>query len=258
MFDQLERKLGRFAVHNLTMYIVALTGAVYGLNYFYPALGLGNILSVKAGGGDYWNLFLYAFNIYPMSFIWALILLYMMWVFGTSLEEHMGSFRYNLFILLGVVFITGFSFFSRYPVGATYLEFSIFLAAAIIAPNTEILLFFILPLRMKWAALIAFAFLLYQNIRVVHASGDFFYLLTLVAGLGNLIVMFGPAALLGAKMRARSRVEKQKFAPPQDARHRCHVCGITEREAPQMDFRFCAKCTDHEYCDAHLYNHTHE
>ena len=42
------------------------------------------------------------------------------------------------------------------------------------------------------------------------------------------------------------------------ARHKCAICGRTENDDPNLSFRYCSKCTGNkEYCQDHLFTHTH-
>ena len=41
-------------------------------------------------------------------------------------------------------------------------------------------------------------------------------------------------------------------------RHKCAICGRTEIDSPQLEFRYCSKCEgSYEYCSDHLFTHEH-
>ena len=66
------------------------------------------------------------------------------------------------------------------------------------------------------------------------------------------------ATLKGLGIRRMHESVTRKDSPVRTARHKCAVCGRTELDAPDLEFRYCSKCAgDHEYCSEHLYTHTH-
>ena len=62
-----------------------------------------------------------------------------------------------------------------------------------------------------------------------------------------------------AKQAKRKVVyQMQQNAASAGPRHRCAVCGRTEKDDPDLEFRFCSKCEGGlEYCKDHLYTHVH-
>ena len=195
---------------------------------------------------------------------------------GTALERTWGSFRYNVYIFSGLLFtvIAEFGLYAyfrfRYGVemplsmiglvSTNYITMSIFLAFAAIYPDMEVLLYFILPIKMKWMALVY----------VVMAGYSFFRggLMTKVAigaSLLNFIIFFLSSRNMkrfGPREQARKARFKRQSAPhmkySNGAKHRCAVCGRTELDDPCLEFRFCSKCNgNYEYCQDHLFTHEH-
>ena len=42
------------------------------------------------------------------------------------------------------------------------------------------------------------------------------------------------------------------------AKHKCAICGRTEHDGDDIEFRYCSRCVgNYEYCLEHLYTHTH-
>ena len=40
--------------------------------------------------------------------------------------------------------------------------------------------------------------------------------------------------------------------------HKCTVCGKTDVDSPDLEFRYCSRCNGyHCYCQEHISNHTH-
>ena len=108
-----------------------------------------------------------------------LVLLY--YSLGTALERTWGSFRYNVYIFSGLLFtvLASFGLYAFYYfvygievplstvglISTNYITMSIFLAFAAIYPNMEVLLYFILPIKMKWMALVYVVMAAYYFIR---------------------------------------------------------------------------------------------
>ena len=57
----------------------------------------------------------------------------------------------------------------------------------------------------------------------------------------------------------KSAVKQQKKkAQQQGYRHKCEVCGRTDADFPDLQFRYCSKCAGyHCFCEDHIFNHTH-
>ena len=150
-FQKMERKFGRYAIHNLMYYIIMLyvVGFVIlkfapELYYYYLMLDAPSILH-----GQVWRLV--TFMIFPptTSFIWILLLLLMYYSLGSSLERVWGAFRFNVYVFMGILghiiaelavyFVTGHS-----PhLTTTFLNASVFLAYAVTFPNDSCFLFLI-------------------------------------------------------------------------------------------------------------------
>ena len=161
-YDKLERKLGRFAIPNLMLYIVFLNLAVFIITYltdlnlyFFLILDPASVMN-----GEIWRLFTYIFippeTSHPlfMGFV-----LYLYYLIGNSLEHEWGTFKFNLFYFLGMLGTTLCAFITGLPVTPHYINLSLFLAFAKIYPDFELLLFFFLPVKVKYLAIINWFFL---------------------------------------------------------------------------------------------------
>ena len=170
-FTDLERRLAPFAVPNLMKIIVFGQAAVYLLTWLWPvSLGGGSLVSLlaltRAGlfRGQIWRLVTFLFVPTSSSPIFLLISLYFYWFIGTRLEAYWGKVRFCLFYLIGALgavlaaLITGYA-------GNTYLNLSIFFAYASVWPEEQVLLFMIVPVRMKYLALLDAALYLISFIR---------------------------------------------------------------------------------------------
>ena len=196
-----------------------------------------------------------------------------------SLERTWGSFRYTLYIFSGIIFtvIGAFvlhfiggsqvDFFAQHIFSTYYISLSIFLAYAMSYPDMRILLYFVIPIKMKWMAYVYGAIIVYDIITYVR-SGLWFMAVPIVASLLNFVLFF-----LGTKdlqrynpKEVKRRQDFKKAVSPGRvnpstggiSKHKCAICGRTELDDPNLEFRFCSKCNgNYEYCQDHLFTHTH-
>lgn len=257
--DKIERVLGRYAISNLALYIVI--GQVFVL--LMAMLGKVDVsrlllVPMLVIHGEWWRLF--TFILIPpapgfLGYIFIAFALYIFYLMGSALEEEWGAFKFNLFLLTGWVLTVGSAFLLPFSLTSnTFIAGSVFLAFAFRNPNFELMLFFILPLKIKWLAL--FTWLVYAY---SFATGTGSTRLQIMASVGNFLIFFAPEMIRGAKQRRRHlEREEQRLKEKDEPRHRCYVCGKTDRTHPQMDFRYCSKCAGDEcYCSEHIRSHVH-
>ena len=176
--DKLEKKLGRFAIPNLTVYLLA--GYVIGFAIYYLAPGLLGWLTLEPAyilRGQIWRIISWVLIPPTGSLISLLFLVLLYYSLGSALERTWGTFRYNVYIFSGILF-TVIAVFILYGVfhliygielplssigliSTNYITMSIFLPFASIYPDMEVLLYFILPIKMKWMAFVYVAMALY-------------------------------------------------------------------------------------------------
>lgn len=270
--DKLERKFGRYAIPNLTMYLIGGYVVGYVISLMYPSLLVWLTLEpAYILRGQVWRLFSWVLVPPSGSILTIVIMMLLYYQLGMALERTWGIFRYNVYIFSGILFtvlgafflalifgtdVVGYGgFFSTY-----YINMSIFLAFAASYPDMELLLYFVLPIKIKWMAYVYVAYILYDLVR-----GNWMTRTAIVASLLNFILFF----LSGRNMRpytpkeqARKRKFKKQARPhmtyANGAMHRCAVCGKTELDDPTLEFRFCSKCNgNYEYCQEHLFTHEH-
>ena len=266
---RLENTLGRFAVPQVTVAIIAVQVLAYGLIVSKPnpqaeAAVLERLLLYpeKVLEGEVWRLatFVAVPPVVGKSMlgpIWAFIAWYVLYLMGTSLEQFWGTLRYNLFLLVWYVATAGVAFLTpSLPTSNVFLEASVLLAFAALFPEFTFLLFVILPVKVKWLALFTCAIL-----ALTFAGGDWAVRLAVVASVLNVLLFFWRDILdrIQTSRRRMSRQVAHVTATKEPAfRHRCSVCGITEKTHPNEDFRYCSKCGGHlAYCSQHLRNHEH-
>ena len=275
--DKLERKIGRCAIPNLTVYLLAGYVIGYGIIYLMPnMIGWLTLEPALILRGQVWRIISWVLIPPTTNLISLFFLVLLYYSLGTALERTWGTFRYNVYIFSGIlftviaVFILYGVFFFMYGaevslssiglVSTNYITMSIFLAFAAIYPDMEVMLYFVLPIKMKWMAIVYAAMALYYFI-----TGGIVSRVAIAASLLNFVIFF----LSGRNMRRfgpREQARKAKFKKQSrphmtyagGARHRCAVCGRTELDDPNLEFRFCSKCRgNYEYCQDHLFTHEH-
>lgn len=268
--DKLEKKFGRFAIPNLTMYLIGAYIIGFGIYYFLP--GLFKWLTLEPYfilRGQVWRVISWVLVPPSGSLISIIFIVLLYYSLGTALERAWGTFRYNVYIFSGILF-TVIGAFALYFIAGTgmvgygglfstyYINMSIFLAFAVSYPDMELLLYFIIPIKMKWMAIVYAVFILYDFI-----AGNFISRVTIAASLLNFVVFFLSTKKRYSPKQQMRKKKYQKQSRPHmtysnGARHRCAVCGRTELDDPNLEFRFCSKCNgNYEYCQDHLFTHEH-
>lgn len=255
--EKLEKKLGNFAVPHLTEILIFGQVAVFVASNA-GWLEIGNVLLIpeRVLMGEWRRLATFLFippDVHPVFLIFAWLFYYFM---GTALESHWGEFRYNLFIFIGVSATIAVSFLNPFlPAGNAFIGGSIFLAFAFLYPDFVIYIFFILPVRIKWVAIITWATYILGLI-----FGSWQTRLEILASVSNLLLFFGKDLLGLAKFGGKKMVRQtQEIVEISAPFHKCAVCGITDKTNPEMEFRYCSRCrTQQGFCKDHILNHTHD
>ncbi len=264
MLDRLERIFGRFAVPNLALYIVI--GQVFVLLARMLHLidpGLLVYAPVAVFAGQWWRAFTFIFVIDPGSVFGSTIAGYVFLVFGwqlfylmgAALEHYWGPFRFNVFLLLSWFLTVALTCITpSFRVENWYILGSVFLAFAFLNPDFEILVMFILPLKVKWLAAITWA--LYA---VGLILGSLPLRIQIAAPIVTFLLFFGGDMVRRTKRDRRTAAHRQaRVREEAQPRHICHVCGKTDISHPDLDFRYCSKCVgDQCYCPEHIHNHAH-
>jgi len=258
LLDRLEQNYGRFAVPNLTVYLVA--GQV--ILYFMIKAGqispdLVALAGLKVYQGEWWRLISFVLDPPVANPIFAFFAWYIFYMMGSALESHWGAFRYNVYLLLAYLLTLGVAFFvPNVWLNNSYIGISVFLAFAHLNPNFTLMLFFVLPVKMRWLSII-----IWLSLGFSMLTGNWVLRLLIVASVANFLIFFG--ADLWRQLRSGQRRRAWQGQQPGRAAadepiHRCSVCGITDISHPEMDFRYCSKCDgQHGYCAEHLRNHEH-
>lgn len=265
LLNRLERALGRYAIPNLALYLIGGQVMFLGFNLL-AQFNLGRIMLVPVLvlHGEVWRLVTFVL-VPPLSgrldmtrALFLAISWYFFYVISQALENYWGAFRFNLFFLIGWILTVAVSFLTPdQATGYAFFAVSVFLAFALLNPDFEIYLLMILPVKIKWVALVMWIGLGYAFI-----IGDWNIRLGVLAATGNYLIFFAGDILQRVKTGRRhmqQQVRRTAFQQAEDEpRHRCHVCGKTDQTDRLMDFRYCSKCANDEcYCAEHIANHEH-
>lgn len=303
MIDKLERKYGRYAIKNLMKYVALLYILGFIVNVISASRGV-NLYSLylrfdvdKILHGQVWRIVTFLIQPLDSNILFMLIAVYLYYVIGSSLERVWGSFRFSLFYISGVIFnllaaviiyvilyvITHGQLHFTYPVSLEYINLSMFLAFGVIYSDVQLLLFFILPIKIKYLSYLYIAIEVYNVIYQYINAGLLLGVcstIVLIVSLLNFIIFYIGARRKMGKTFANARRQrdftnrynsganagyKSGVSPDQSGRarvvitrHKCAVCGRTELDDDELEFRFCSKCDgNYEYCTNHLYTHTH-
>lgn len=277
LFTKLERKYGRYAIPGLTKFIIIGYVVGYVLMMFAPTAF--NYLTLEPGlilRGQVWRLITWL--VIPPSSLdfFTIIMLFFYYSVGTNLERAWGNFRYNVFIFGGVIltiigaFIAYFIASAGMPKGSIpgvgyafstyYICLSMFLGFAATYPDMRVLLYFIIPIKVKWLSAVYVASIIYTFINTSWIGR-----VAILASVVNFLIFFLMTRNLyryspkEIKRKQEFKRQVQQSQPKKDEpRHRCALCGITEKDDPDMEFRYCSKCNgSYEYCMDHLFTHEH-
>ncbi|MDO4321727.1 MAG: hypothetical protein Q4C61_04295 [Lachnospiraceae bacterium] len=263
--DKMERKYGKYAIRNLPAIIIALYAAGYLISALMPELLMYLTLNpYLILHGQVWRVISWILVPPSRLDLFTIIMLYFYFSIGRTLEYTWGAFRFNVYIFSGIIFTVigafilyfmgGGGYFSTY-----YINMSIFLAFALTYPDMEVMLYFLIPIKMKWMGLV-YGFFIVLSI----FEGGWADRISIIMSLLNFVIFF----LMSRNMRRFSPKEVhrrnefkrnvQKAQPRSATRHKCAVCGRTEKDGDHLEFRFCSKCDgNYEYCQDHLFTHQH-
>jgi membrane associated rhomboid family serine protease len=256
---RLERKLGRFAIERLTTFIVGGMAIVFLLAYgkpeFIDHLTLDPVRALK----EPWRFVTYFFIPARMDLIWILFSLYWTWLVGNNLENEWGAFKFNAYYLLGALGTTAAAWLTGIPQGNFWLNTSLFFAFATIFPTYEILIFFIIPIRVKWLALLTLALVGYYFV-----VGDVGAKAAIAVSFINYLLFFtGHLVGLarGQKLQMRQAARRTAFRPEPVREEKvssraCAICGVRQDDGADIRVCSCEKCGGpRELCLEHARSH---
>ncbi len=280
LLREFQRRIERFfyrnrdrGVRNLMLYIAVANILVCVVDAIDPSHALYRILSFSTAAirrGQVWRLFTYVF-LSGYGPVLLLLTMFLYYRIGQIIESRCGTLKFNCYYLAGVLIIDILALFTNWQPSVDTFHYSLLLVYATLCPEDQLLFMFVIPIRMKYLALV-YAFLVALQL----LQGNFFplcailnYLIFFGADIPNLIPSFGRFH------HVLSREEKRRSSPhaapsPQWAehyrsrdgkkpyRHKCTVCGRTDVDFPELEFRYCSRCNGYYcYCIDHINNHAH-
>ena len=270
----LEKKFGRYAIPDLINYFIIFYVASTIISIFMPGLYY-NFMALdfnKIMHGQIWRLF--TFILAPGSLsgffdiLFFVITVHIYYLFGHSLENIWGAFRFNMYFIGGIIltvlgelilFIaTGQSV---YYGGMSYLYQSMFFAFCVLFPEERFLIYFVFPIKAKVLAILD-AVLLIVNLIQYMTIGAYAYCVAIVVSMLNFLLFFyaykGLDRYSPRQVKRRKEFKRQTMRPQGVTKHQCAICGRNEMTNPELSFRFCSKCNgNYEYCEEHLFTHEH-
>ena len=264
-------------IPNLMLYISLGNAVVYLIeqmtnnSVLYSLLYFNRALILR---GQVWRLFTYPLTSHSGGVIFTLISLLCYYSLGTAMERQWGTLKFNIFYFTGVVLMDVYGMLFNCRANVYYLNMSLFLGYATLYPQAQFLLFFIIPIK-------AWAFALFDLVVIFaglfHMPFTAANLFPLVA-LGNYFLFFGKDVLNVVPLSWQNKLrrlfhkapkqqpkiihfhvtEQPKKAETPAYTHKCPVCGRTDVSNPELEFRYCSKCSGYYcYCSDHINNHTH-
>lgn len=278
--NKMERKIGKYAIPNLMIYLIA----AYCIGFVIYTVNPNFVLMLTLSPyhilhGQVWRLITWILMPTDTRVFSLLIMALLYYQLGSALERSWGTFRFNVYIFGGMLFtvIGAFILYGIYAVAGTgsletislissltfttnYINLTIFLAFAVMYPEMQILLFFIIPVKMKWMAVV-YAVLIAINLILTSWGGR----IAIIMSILNFLIFFLSTRnyrRISPKEIHRKQVFKAQMREPRRGsmvtKHKCAVCGRTELDDPNLEFRFCSKCDgNYEYCQDHLFTHQH-
>ena len=273
-----HRKIG---IPNLMLFISIGTALVYILSMASNSYVLYDILCFDRAAilkGQVWRLFSYVFTYYLDNPLLTAISLICYYSLGRAMENIWGTLRFNLYYFSGLILMDIYCMIFGGFADVTYLNLSLFLGYATLYPDARFLLFFIIPVKAWIFAVIDLGLMLYGLILYPFPANLFS-----VIALANYFLFFGkdvvnvfpPSWRANASRLFRKKKKKEggKVIPFPTAgsyeastatvkapyTHCCTVCGRTDVTNPELEFRYCSRCSGYRcYCEDHISNHSHE
>lgn len=268
--DSFCRKYPRFGLPDLMKYIVFGNAIAFVLILMDPSGRLWQLMIFDAAAllrGEVWRLFTFILIPPDSSIYFIAIALYFYYYIGSVLEADWGTARFTLYYIVSAVLTVAYCLIMALLLGgggyatAHYINLSLLFCFATVHPNIEFLVFFILPVKAKWLAVIDAGYFLYA----IATMPGYTRFIPLVALLSYPIfcwqdIMYHLPSLFKAGPRRSGRVVEFKRAVKSAKPYasKCTVCGKTDTEYPGLEFRYCSQCAGyHCFCEEHIGNHSH-
>jgi membrane associated rhomboid family serine protease len=257
LLARLERRLGGYAIPHLTAVIVAGMAVVFMVVKVRPGVGSMLVLDFDAlRHGEVWRLVSFLFLPRTFDPFWIVFSLLFVWYIGSTLEHHWGSFRFNLFYLLGCGGTTIAAWLTGHAETNWWINLSLLLAFGTLFPEERFFLI-VVPVKAKWYALFDAAYLVYSL-----AVGDNATRAAIMAAISGYLVLCGPelrALLQQRNLAVRQAARRGAMAPVEPAvvaGRVCAMCGASEADGADIRVCSCAKCAGpRNLCLQHARDH---
>lgn len=249
LLARLERRIGKLAIPRLPFVIAVTSAVVYALGMLRPMFLFQLLLIPQlVMSGQVWRVITWVFVPPPSGNVfWTAIAILFYLSLGNSLEQEWGAFKLNVYYLFGIVGTVVASMALGLPMTSQYLHATVLFAFATLFPNVQFLLFFVVPIRAKWTALIAAGFMAYQAYK-----GGMSERVAIGVAIANYFLFFAPALLALARDAGTAAKQERRraelFDDHEKERERpirkCKICGLTDDDKG-ADLRV---CTCEEVC----------
>jgi len=196
--DRLERHFHGFTIPQFPLFIASANGFIYLLNQAQPVFV--ERLALDPGWirqGEWWRVITFLFVPPQMNPIFLVFWLLLLYQFAQALENTWGEFRFFFFYLLGAAATVIASVFILHArLGNVSLNTTLFLAYAALFPDTELLLFFIIPVKIKYLA-----WLMWGSTALSFFMGSYVTRVAIAASLANFFLFFGGDLWAGLRLR---------------------------------------------------------
>ena len=258
-----------FGLPRLMLYLIIGNALVYlfsmmdrtGMLAYWLCLIPSRLLS-----GEIWRLLTFVF-VPRTSGLWLIIELYFYYLIGSTLERAWGAGKFTIYYLCGMVITIVYGILASLITGrnlaltGSYLNLSRFCVYATLWPDNQVRLFFIIPIKVKWLAWVGAAY--YVLMMIMGRT------LLPLTGFANYFLFCGSSLLASLKLlkvrhsgsarRFRKTIKQAEHGQnSQTYTRKCAVCGRTDTDHPELEFRYCSQCVGyHCFCSDHIHSHIH-
>jgi len=288
--SKFEEKFGRYAIPNLSLILIMCYVAGYIIELANADfLGYLTLDPYQILHGQVWRIFTWIISPPADLGVFTIVMLFFYYSIGTTLERTWGTYRYNVYIWGGVLItviasilcmlvcmllfgqaidaymgLEAFFAMCSERFSTYYINMSIFLAFAVTYPEAQVLLMFVIPVKVKWLGWI-YGVVLVAEMISYYFYGPFYWfgMVAIAASLVNFLIFWlrtRNLSYLNPKQVKRKVVFKQQVrSGERQSGHKCCICGRTDADFPELEFRYCSKCEgNYEYCQDHLFTHEHK
>ncbi len=208
LLNKLDYKYGRYCIPNLMFYIVIAMAAVFIADLIFPQVSLAYNMAFNTAAiaaGQFWRVISFVFIPPNSSLIFIIFSLYFYYLIGQALESQWGSFKFNVYYFIGIIatilggLITGFT-------TNTFLNYSLFFAFAVMFPDFQVNLFFFIPIKIKWLAIVDLLYFVFAFI--IGSVSD---RIAIVISLLNFILFFYSDFINFTKQQISYFKHRQKY-----------------------------------------------